>query len=202
MEDANLDVKEATSESQEIKLDKSKTLVSITDKSGKIEYCSDEFVELSGFDTVSLIGHQHNIMRHEDMPKTLYKYIWNRLENEEELSAVIKNYNKNGDFYWSRIDFLMRRDDDGNVIGYRANRTSASKKAIDTLIPLYERLIYLEENTDSDLAMNFFLGYFSRRDTDYDGFIEKLINPFNNSATLIAAKKSRFSKIRSILKKK
>ena len=202
MEEKDLEVEKATGKSQEIKFDKTKVLISITDTSGKIEYCSDEFVELTGFDTISLIGSQHNLMRHEDMPKTLYKYIWKRLEKEEELSAIIKNYNKNADFYWSMVNFMVRRDDEGKVIGYRANRKPASKNAIEAITPVYEKLLYLEGVTDSDLALNFFHDYFARRNTNYDGFIENLINPFNNSATLIAAKKQRFTKIRNLIKRK
>ena len=202
MEDNNIDVVNSTNKGQEIKLDPKKVLISITDTSGNIEYCNDDFVEVTGFDTIALVGSQHNLMRHADMPSTLYKYLWGRLEKEEELSAIIKNNDVNGDHYWVMVDFLIRRDEDGKVIGYRANRKPAPKKAIDTMIPIYEKLLYIESISGIDLALIFFNEYFGRRNVTYDGFIESLINPYNNSATNVSAKKKRFAKIRSFLKKK
>ena len=187
--------------SKELKLDPKKVLISITDTSGNIEYCNDDFLEVTGFDTIALVGSQHNLMRHADMPSTLYKYLWERLEKEEELSAIIKNNDKDGNYYWVTVDFLIRRNEDGKVIGYRANRKPASIKAIDTMTPIYEKLLYIESISGIDLALIFFTEYFGRRNMTYDGFIESIINPYNNSATNVSAKKKRFAKIRSFLKK-
>ena len=173
MEEALFGEKKSVDIGNEIELNSDMSLISITDKEGNIEYCSDEFVKVSGFDTVSLVGAQHTLMRHKDMPSTFFKYIWSRLESEQELSAIIKNNHKNGDFYWVIADFVIRRDDDGNVIGYRANRKPAPKKAIEAVSGLYEKLIYLEKHSGSDLAMSFFNDFFIRRNTNYDDFITK-----------------------------
>lgn len=200
MEEALFGDKKTIKESREIELDSDMSLISITDKEGNIEYCSDEFVKISGFDTISLVGSQHTLMRHEDMPSTLFKYIWSRLEAEQELSAIIKNNHKSGDFYWTVSSFVIRRDDEGKVIGYRANRKPAPKQAVESVSAFYEKLIYLENISGNELAMNFFNDFFTRRNTNYDDFISKYCSTSNKESD--TAKKKRFSRVRNILKKK
>lgn len=202
MEEKRTDLDESTSVDKEIILDPNNVIISITDLKGTIEYCNDEFLELTGFDASILVGSKHNLLRHDEMPRALYKYIWGRLKKEEELSAIIKNNIKSGGYYWAIVDFLIRRDDDGNIIGYRSNSRPVSKKVISEITPIYEKLLYLENLSGIDLAVDFLNDYFTRRTTNYDEFIEQLINPYNFSSSLLSAKKKRFSKIRNLFKKK
>ena len=179
--------------------------ISITDTNGNIEYCSDDFVELTGFDIVTLIGSQHRLLRHNDMPSSLYKYIWGRLEKEEEVTAIIKNKDANDDYFWMIADFVIRKDNEMKVIGYRANRRPASEIAIDTIDAFYKKLVYLENFTDIDLAMGFFNEYFEIRKTNYDDFINKLTSQNNpNSANInnASSKNKKFSSVRNFLTRK
>ena len=202
MEEKKLEVEMSQNESQEITLDPKKVLISITDTSGNIEYCNDEFAEVTGFDTMELVGYKHNLLRHADMPSTLYKYIWQRLEKEEELSAIIKNKDKNGDFYWFMVDFLIRRDDEGKIIGYRANRKPIRKNAIDLIIPFYKKLTYLERLSGEDFAMDFFEKHFKIRKISYDDFINNLIGRLPRIEIINKEKKSKLTSVKNMFRKK
>ena len=78
--------------------DKSLTLMSKTDKYGTIEFANDVFIEISGYEDYELIGSSHNIIRHPDMPKVVFKMLWESLKKGENFYAVIKNLTKTGYF--------------------------------------------------------------------------------------------------------
>jgi len=160
---------------REIVLNSKDVLLSITDTKGNIEYCNDIFVEISGYEEYELVGSPHSIVRHPDMPKVVFKLMWERLAREENIVAIVKNMGKTGRYYWVMTDFVIRRDDNGKVTGYKAFRKPAPKKAIEVLIPFYKKLREIEDFRGIDAAMNFFKGFFDGRDTNYDDFIENII---------------------------
>jgi len=194
----NHDTKNNVSQSVEVFLDPKNILVSMTDINGNIEYCNESFSKTTGFDIASLVGSNHTLIRHEDMPSTLYKYIWSRLKKEEELTVIIKNSNKNNDYYWTMINFIIRRSTSGNIIGYRANTKPAPKNAIKALIPLYEKLLILESSYNIGLSLTFFNNYFEHKNMTYDKYIESIINPFSNKNSSISIKETFLDKIKSI----
>lgn len=181
----------------EVILDPKNTFVSMTDTNGNIEYCNESFSRLTGFEVDSLIGSKHNKFRHDDMPCTLYKYIWSRLKKEEKMTAIIKNNNKNNDYYWSVVNFNIRRNKDGIVIGYKADRKPATKDAIKAISSLYEKLLILESRYNKELSLRFFDNYFEHKNVTYDGYIENLINPIKNDDSNIYANKTLMTKIKS-----
>lgn len=85
----------------EVHWDKSLELVSKTDKAGTIRYANEAFVNVSGYEEYELIGQPHNIIRHPDMPKVIFKLLWKNLLNGKDFHAVVKNMAKNGRYYWS-----------------------------------------------------------------------------------------------------
>lgn len=78
----------------------SQRLISATDPSGVILYCNDEFEAVSGFTRQELIGSQHNIVRHPDMPARVYEHMWQCLKAGKCWMGIVKNRCKNGDYYW------------------------------------------------------------------------------------------------------
>ena len=70
-------------------------LISSTDKRGVIQHCNDEFVEVSGFSRDELIGKNHNIIRHPDMPSPVFKELWRTLESGQSWLGLVKNRRKN-----------------------------------------------------------------------------------------------------------
>ena len=75
-------------------------LISATDTQGKITYCNDEFVAVSGFSRAELIGSAHNMVRHPDMPEAVFAHMWSYLKAGKSWMGIVKNRCKSGDFYW------------------------------------------------------------------------------------------------------
>ena len=149
---------------EEIKLENKRYLVSETDAKGVITYCNDYFTEISGYSREELIGQQHNIIRHPDMPKVIFKLLWERIESGKNVNAVVKNLAKNGKYYWIFTEFKTRVDLDTNtVIGYNAHRKTISHSAVDVIAPLYATLIDIEQVEDMETAEEYLRGFLQEK---------------------------------------
>lgn len=111
-------------------------IISRTDESGKIIDCNDEFVEASGFSRDELIGQNHNIIRHPDMPPEAFRDMWATLKQGRPWSGMVKNRRKNGDYYWVRATATPL----GDSSGYMSVRVQASKDEIENAETLYARM--------------------------------------------------------------
>ncbi len=69
---------------QEILMNKHDFIVSKTDAKGKITYCNRIFIEFSGYAEAELLGQPHNIIRHPDMPRSVYRFMWHTLQQGDE----------------------------------------------------------------------------------------------------------------------
>ncbi|MCF6339563.1 MAG: ATP-binding protein [Sulfurimonas sp.] len=74
-------------------------IVSKTDTKGIITFVNDKFCQVSGYTREELIGKEHNIVRHPEMPKEIFANLWNTIQNKEIFKATIKNRKKNGELY-------------------------------------------------------------------------------------------------------
>ena len=54
-------------------------IVSKTDTQGRLTYVNGLFVDISGYPEHELIGKPHNIIRHPDMPRSVFKLLWDRI---------------------------------------------------------------------------------------------------------------------------
>ena len=68
---------------QEVTFSKEEELITVTDKRGVIQYVNDEFCRVAGYDRDELMGKNHNIIRHPDMPKEAFGDMWSKLQNGE-----------------------------------------------------------------------------------------------------------------------
>ena len=71
-----------------------------TDQRGVIHFGNDVFVKVSGYTRERLIGAPHNIIRHPDMPKSVFKLFWDRLLSGQAIGAYVKNMAADGAYYW------------------------------------------------------------------------------------------------------
>ena len=160
----------------EIKLNPKRYIVSKTDKSGIIEYGNDYFVEISGYSEDELLGKSHNIIRHPDMPSVVFKLMWQRISKGENIMAVVKNLAKDGSFYWVVTDFESTFDPLTNEIAsHTAYRKAAPQKAIDKMIPIYEKLLKIEKDEGVEASEKYFYSLLEENDTNYDDFINELV---------------------------
>lgn len=95
---------------QEIELDPIRYIVSKTDPKGFITFGNIYFVKISGYSEQELIGSPHSIIRHPDMPKTIFKLMWSNIKEGKDFCGVIKNLAKDGRFYWTMTEFNSERD--------------------------------------------------------------------------------------------
>lgn len=138
-------MKRPTPIDEEIVLKNNVYIESDTDLKGIITYANDYFAEISGYTVDELIGEPHNIVRHPDMPKILFKILWDRLHSGKNFIAAIKNMAKDGRYYWVFTDFEPIKNEKGETTGYKAARKKISKHVTDLLDPLYKKLTAIEK---------------------------------------------------------
>lgn len=98
------------------------TILSESDLYGTITYVNDKLCEVSQYSREELIGQPHSIFRHPDMPKELFKKLWNALKAGKTFRAVVKNKKKDGTHYWVDATFMPVRNEEGKVYKYISSR--------------------------------------------------------------------------------
>jgi PAS domain S-box-containing protein len=116
-------------------------IVSKTDPRGVITYANDVFLRVGAYSLDEVIGQPHNLIRHPDMPRALFKLLWDTLAARQELFAYINNLAADGANYWVLAHVTPSYGPDGSVVGYHSNRRRPSPRALDRVRPLYERLL-------------------------------------------------------------
>ncbi len=116
-----------------------KYLVSKTDLKGAITYANDSFVELSGFSREELVGKNHNLVRHPDMPPQAFEDLWRTVKAGRPWRGIVKNRSKNGDYYWVDAFVVPVRKND-QTLGYMSVRSKPSRSQIQEAEQLYQRL--------------------------------------------------------------
>lgn len=151
----------------EIELDPKRYIVSETDAKGRITFCNDYFKEVSGYSDEELIGTPHNIVRHPDMPKVVFKLLWETISTGTNINAVVKNLAKDGRFYWIFTEFEMRKDTDtGEIIGYHASRKSISKHVIEVIAGLYKELLEIEKKDGVEASEKYLYAFLKEKGDD------------------------------------
>jgi aerotaxis receptor len=127
---------------QEIRTPPERLLVSRTDLEGIITYANDEFIEISGFSREELLGKNHNLVRHPDMPPQAFADLWQTVKTGKPWRGIVKNRTKNGDHYWVEAHIVPIRSSvqGAPITGYMSVRTQASPKQIAEAEALYKTL--------------------------------------------------------------
>lgn len=120
-------------------------IVSKTDLKGKITYCNDLFLKMSGFKELELIDQPHNILRHPDMPAVVFKLLWERIKEGKEIFAYVKNRTKNDDYYWVFAHVTPSFDPNRKIANYHSVRRKPSQKALEVIKPIYATLLQKEK---------------------------------------------------------
>lgn len=178
---------------KEIKLNPKKHIVSKTDEKGVITYGNDYFVEISGYKEAELIGQPHSIIRHPDMPKAVFKLMWDTISQKKNMFAVVKNLSKDGSYYWVVTDFTPKVDTiSGEIKSYTAFRQAASQKAIDVIEPLYAKLLEIEEVSGVQASTEYLEGLLEEKGQTYEEFINDVIGNKGLFKIFFAAMKKLF----------
>ena len=135
---------------QEFVIPEGVTLVSTTDLQSRITYCNPAFVAVSGFEREELIGQPHNLVRHPDMPKGLFKFMWQQIAAGEECFAYVNNRAKNGDNYWVFANVSPVFNGQRRHTGYFSCRRKPKRAAVDKVMPIYQHMRQIEQQHPAD----------------------------------------------------
>lgn len=161
---------------QEVVWDKTKTIISTTDKFGNITDVNQTFVDVCGYTANELIGKPHNIIRHPDMPKIIFKITWDNILAGRNFHAIIKNLSKSGKYYWVITDFEVGRNIMNEVVSITARRRAIPDYVVtDHIEPLYQTLLKLEKIGDMPLSNRYFKGFLEKQGKSYIEYIMSIL---------------------------
>ena len=130
---------------QERHFDVNDVIVSKTDLKGKITYANRTFMELAGYSERELLGAPHNLIRHPEMPRCVFKLLWDTIATGKEIFAYVVNKSRNGDHYWVFAHVTPSYDKNGKIIGYHSNRRVPRREPLErVIIPTYKALCEVE----------------------------------------------------------
>ncbi|MCV6589930.1 MAG: PAS domain-containing protein [Marinobacterium sp.] len=153
-------------------------IVSKTDGNGKILYTNRVFMQLSGYTEKELLGQQHSMIRHPDMPHGLFHHMWDTLKQGNEFIGFLKNLCKDGSHYWVFAHITPDHDANGNFRGYYSVRRKPCRHAITTICHLYDAMNSLEQTSGgrsaASLSARHMHDYINEQELSYDEFILQL----------------------------
>lgn len=160
--------------------DKDEIIVSKTDLKGHITYANDVFLRMADMTEKQALGAPHSVIRHPEMPRCIFKLLWERIQDKEEIFAYVNNMSTKGDNYWVLAHVTPTFDEAGNITNFHSNRRVPGRKVLEsTVMPLYKKLLE-EENRHSNAkegmnsAYRMLLALLEEQQTSYDEFVFSL----------------------------
>jgi PAS domain S-box-containing protein len=154
-------------------------IVSKTDVKGRITYANDVFLDIAGYREAEVLGAPHSILRHPDMPRCVFKLLWETIQAGEEIFAYVKNIAKTGDYYWVLAHVTATRDARGGIVGYHSMRRAPERHALARVEPIYRDLL-AQEARHANARSGMQAGYdkltamLAQTGTSYDVFVHTL----------------------------
>ncbi|WP_169755294.1 PAS domain-containing protein [Campylobacter curvus] len=149
-------------------------LVSKTDTKGRITYCNEPFLKIVGAKQNELLGKPHNIIRHPDMPRIVFKLLWEYVKSKREIFAYVKNKSFDGGYYWVFANITASLDANKNIIGYYSVRRKPNPKAIEIIEPIYKKLLELEKTGGMEASSKALFELLEQKHTTYDELVNNL----------------------------
>lgn len=155
----------------ELTFEDNEFIVSKTDMKGKITYGNELFIRISGYDENELLGAPHNILRHPDMPKTVFWKLWDAIQKGHEVFAYVKNLTKNGSFYWVYAQVTPSFDKANQIIGYHSVRRKPGREQIQKVDAIYRQLLDAEKSGGLSAGQERLNKMLEKEGKAYDEFI-------------------------------
>ncbi|MCG6966024.1 MAG: PAS domain-containing protein [Chromatiaceae bacterium] len=150
-------------------------IVSKTDAKGRITYANRIFMEFAGYSEPELLGGQHNIVRHPDMPRSVFKFMWETLQAGQEFFGYVKNMASDGSFYWVFANVTPTRNERGETVGYYSVRRKPRLDAVAAIAPVYAQMLAKEQQAGPKQAIAASRGIlehgFQSRGVTYEEFV-------------------------------
>jgi PAS domain S-box-containing protein len=120
-------------------------IVTKTDLKGRITYANRLFMSLSGLNETDCLDKPHSLIRHPDMPRSVFQLLWDTIRDGREIFAYVKNRAMNGDHYWVFAHVTPSFDAQGKISGYHSTRRKPQREILQRdIIPLYDKLLDAE----------------------------------------------------------
>lgn len=149
-------------------------IVSKTDTKGYITYCNEIFIEMSGYTKEELIGANHNLIRHPDMPAVAFNLAWDLIKKGEEFFGFVKNLKRDGGYYWVFAYITADYDQKGTIVGYSSFRRKPSPAAIKAIAPVYGLLIDAEKKGGIEASGKLLADFLAENKTTYNDLVINL----------------------------
>jgi PAS domain S-box-containing protein len=114
-------------------------LVSETDAKGITTFANDEFCKIAEYSLDELIGKNHNIVRHEDMPRAAFKGLWDTIQAGNMWQGFVKNKTKSGGYYWVKATVYPFTNEKGEQC-YMSCRRKPSREDVEKYGQLYKTM--------------------------------------------------------------
>ena len=151
-------INRVTPSDRELEWDKSKTLISKTDSNGTILYANEAFIDVCGYDDYELMDQPASILRHPDMPKIIFKSLWENLSKGINTTIIMKNMSKTGRFFWIQNNIECIKDANSNFT-YVGRQKSISNEVVSKIEPLYKKLLQIETANGITSSENYLTGF-------------------------------------------
>jgi len=136
-------------------------IVSKADAEGNITYVNPIFIKISGYSQASLLEKPHAILRHPDMPKAIFKYLWENIKEGKEVVAYVKNLCADGGYYWVLATVKMAKNPDGSFRNYMSTRRVVKETAKSKIAQFYAQLLDIEKNQGVEASYSAFEKFLS-----------------------------------------
>ncbi len=158
----------------ELKLSNDVLITSKTDLKGNVLYCNKSFLDYAEYNEDEVLFKSHNIIRHEDMPRSIFKILWEYIKDGKEVFAFVKNKTKYNNFYWVFANITPNYNQNNEIIGYYSVRRKANTKAIDTISELYYEALHIEKTQGINESYKFVLNQAHNANISYNNLIINL----------------------------
>jgi aerotaxis receptor len=128
----------------ETEVPENEEIISRTDFAGIITYVNDTFARISGYEPEDLVGKPHSIIRHPDMPKSVFENLWQTIKDGKEWHGYVKNLRQDHGYYWvyAHVSTVMK---DGQAVGYKSVREPVCEEKKREMQRIYDEQRSAEE---------------------------------------------------------
>ena len=149
-------------------------IVSKTDLKGRITYVNKVFIDMGEYSEEELLGKDHSIVRHPNMPKVVFKLLWDLVQSGEEIFAFVLNKTKNNNDYWVFANVTPSQNANGKTVGYYSVRRKPNPEALDIIKPLYSKLLQAEKSSGVEASKKILTDILNEQGVGYNEFIISL----------------------------
>lgn len=160
---------------KEIELGPDEFIVSKTDVKGRITYANRVFMNIAGYGEDQLLSVQHNIVRHPDMPRGVFRFMWQELAEGHEFFGYVKNLCADGSYYWVFANITLDIDETGVLQGYYSVRRKPAPNSIEIVSKIYQEMLRIEEASNAkdapDKSIEYLTNLLHEKGTTYSNFV-------------------------------